>query len=99
MTHLTGKYLLLQVVLYFHNKLRCFVEECQKICTAYTNYCSIAVGVENLHKFWMCRQPRNVGQTSRQISTTASIGDTSLTHVMRVAAHSITSPTPTAMGQ
>jgi hypothetical protein len=44
-------------------------------------------------------QPRNVRQTSRQISTTASIGDTSLTHVMRLAAHSITSPTPTAMGQ
>jgi hypothetical protein len=31
------------------------------------NYCPIAVGVENPHKFWMC-QPRNV----RQISTTAS---------------------------
>jgi hypothetical protein len=28
-----------------------------------------------------------------------SIGDTSLTHVMRLAAHSITSPMPTAMGQ
>jgi hypothetical protein len=27
------------------------------------------------------------------------IGDTSLTHVMRLAAHSTTSPTPTAMGQ
>jgi hypothetical protein len=27
------------------------------------------------------------------------IGDTSLTHVMRPAAHSTTSPTPTAMGQ
>jgi hypothetical protein len=26
-------------------------------------------------------------------------GDTSLTHVMRLAAHSITSPTPTAIGQ
>jgi hypothetical protein len=26
-------------------------------------------------------------------------GDTSLTHVMRLAAHSTTSPTPTAMGQ
>jgi hypothetical protein len=26
-------------------------------------------------------------------------GDTSLTHVMRLAAHSITSPTPAAMGQ
>jgi hypothetical protein len=27
------------------------------------------------------------------------IGDTSLTHVRRLAAHSTTSPTPTAMGQ
>jgi hypothetical protein len=27
------------------------------------------------------------------------IGDTSLTHVRRPAVHSITSPTPTAMGQ
>jgi hypothetical protein len=27
------------------------------------------------------------------------IGDTSLTHVMRLPAHSTTSPTPTAMGQ
>jgi hypothetical protein len=27
------------------------------------------------------------------------IGDTGLTHVMRLAAHSTTSPTPTAMGQ
>jgi hypothetical protein len=27
------------------------------------------------------------------------IGDTSLTHVMRLAAHSTTSPTPTAMEQ
>jgi hypothetical protein len=27
------------------------------------------------------------------------IADTSLTHVMRLAAHSTTSPTPTAMGQ
>jgi hypothetical protein len=24
------------------------------------NECPIAVGVENPHKFWMCRQPRNV---------------------------------------
>jgi hypothetical protein len=27
------------------------------------------------------------------------IGDTSLTHIIRLAAHSTTSPTPTAMGQ
>jgi hypothetical protein len=36
----------------------------------------------------------NVRQTTRQIS---SIGDTSLTHVMRLAAHSTTPPTPTTM--
>jgi hypothetical protein len=35
------------------------------------NNCPIAVGVENPHKFWMCRQPRDVRQTSRHISTTA----------------------------
>jgi hypothetical protein len=27
------------------------------------NDCPIAVAVENPHKFWMCRQPRNTGQT------------------------------------
>jgi hypothetical protein len=36
------------------------------------NDCPIAVGVENPHKFGMCRQLRNVRQTSRQIYTTAS---------------------------
>jgi hypothetical protein len=39
---------------------------------AIINDCSIAVGSENPHKFWMCRLLRNVRQTSRQISTTAS---------------------------
>jgi hypothetical protein len=34
------------------------------------NDCPI-VGVEYPHKFWMCRYPRNVRQTSGQISTTA----------------------------
>jgi hypothetical protein len=33
------------------------------------------------------------------VSVAPLIGDTSLTHVMRLAAHSTTSPTPTAMGQ
>jgi hypothetical protein len=36
------------------------------------NDCPIAVGVEKPHKFSMYRQPRNVRQTSRQISTTTS---------------------------
>jgi hypothetical protein len=30
------------------------------------NDCPIAVGVENPHKFWMCRQPRNVRQTNEK---------------------------------
>jgi hypothetical protein len=51
--------------------------------------CPIAVGVENPHKFWMCRPDR----------FSLPINDTSLTHVMRLVAHSSTSPTPTAMGQ
>jgi hypothetical protein len=28
-------------------------------------YCTIVAGVENPHKFWMWRQPRNVGQTNK----------------------------------
>jgi hypothetical protein len=35
-----------------------------------TNDCPIAVGVENPRKFRMCRQPRNVRQTSRQTTAT-----------------------------
>jgi hypothetical protein len=34
-------------------------------------FLSHVVGVEKPHKFWMRRHPRNVRQTSRQISTTA----------------------------
>jgi arginyl-tRNA--protein-N-Asp/Glu arginylyltransferase len=34
------------------------------------NDCPIVVGVENPHKFWMCRHPRRFIQTSRLISTT-----------------------------
>jgi hypothetical protein len=52
----------------------------------------------------MCRPPRNVRQTSRQISTTASIATYRryLSHSCYEAsdkAHSTTSPMPTAMGQ
>jgi hypothetical protein len=39
-------------------------------------------------------QPRNMRQTSRQIS-----GDINLIHVMRLEVHSTTPPTPSAMGQ
>jgi hypothetical protein len=50
----------------------------------------------------MCRQPRNVRQTSRHISTSASSATysaASLTHVMKLAAHSTKPPTPTTMVQ
>jgi hypothetical protein len=54
----------------------------------------------------MCRQPRNVRQTIFVVDrfplprVGPPIGGTSLTHViMRLAAQSTTSPTPTAMGQ
>jgi hypothetical protein len=67
------------------------------------NDCPIAVSVENPYKFWMCRQPRNVRQTivDRFLLPPGAppIGDTSLTHVMRLVAHSPTSLTPTVMGQ
>jgi hypothetical protein len=52
-----------------------FVEKEQeniKIYRVIINDCPIVVGVEKPHKFWMCRQSRNVRQTSRQISTTAT---------------------------
>jgi hypothetical protein len=49
------------------------------------NDCPIAVGVENPHKSWMCRQPRNVRQTIVDTfplpPVAPPIGDTSLTHV------------------
>jgi hypothetical protein len=48
------------------------------------NDCPIAVGVENPHKDRFPLLP-----------VSPPIGDTSLTHVMRLAAHSTTSPTPT----
>jgi hypothetical protein len=61
----------------------------------------IEVGVENPHKFWMCRQPTLDKLVDRFPIPPVSppIGDNSLTHVMRLAAHSTTSPTPTTMGQ
>jgi hypothetical protein len=64
------------------------------------NDCPIAVCVENPHKFWMCRQRRNVRQTSRQVSTT--VGSATYRRYKSHScyeAHSTTSPTPTAMGQ
>jgi hypothetical protein len=36
------------------------------------NDCPIAVGVENPRKFWMCRQPRNVRQTTRHTADSAT---------------------------
>jgi hypothetical protein len=66
------------------------------------NDCPIAVGVENPHKFWMCRSLATLDKLVDRFPlppVSPRIGDTSLTHVMRLAAHSTTSPTPTAMGQ
>jgi hypothetical protein len=45
----------------------------------------------------MCRYPRNVRFPLPPVAS--PIGDTSLIHVMKLAAHSTTSPTPTAMRQ
>jgi hypothetical protein len=59
----------------------------------------IAVGVENPHKFWMCGSLATLDKLVDRFPLGAPpIGDTSLTHVMRLAAHSTTSPRPTAMG-
>jgi hypothetical protein len=66
------------------------------------NDCTIVVGVQNPHKFWMCRSLATLDKLVDRFSlppVAPPIGDTSLTHVMRLAAHSTTSPTPTAMGQ
>jgi hypothetical protein len=55
------------------------------------NDCPIAVGVENPHKFWMCHNLATLHKLVDifPLSPVASpIGDTSLTHVMRLAAHS-----------
>jgi hypothetical protein len=61
-------------------------------------YCTIVVGVENPCKFWMCRQLRNVRQTIADRFPlppgAPPIGDTSITHVIKLAAHSTKPPTP-----
>jgi hypothetical protein len=50
----------------------------------------IAVGVENPHKFWMCRSLATLDKLVDRFPLGAPpIGDTSLTHVMRLAAHSL----------
>jgi hypothetical protein len=66
------------------------------------NDCTIAVGVENPHKFWMCRQPRKLDKLVDRFPLPPAappIGDTSLTHIMKLAAHSTKPPTPTTMVQ
>jgi hypothetical protein len=66
------------------------------------NYCPIAVSVENPHKFCMCRSLTTLDKLIDRFplpSGAPPIGDTSLSHVMRLAAHSTTSLTPTAMVQ
>jgi hypothetical protein len=44
---------------------------CTNMYRVIINDYHIAAGVENPHKFWMCRQLRNVRQISKQISSTA----------------------------
>jgi hypothetical protein len=68
----------------------------------FINDCLIAVGVENPHKFLMCRSLATLDKLVDRFPlppVSPPIGDTSLTHVMRLAAPSTTSRTPTAMGQ
>jgi hypothetical protein len=65
-------------------------------------YCTIVVGVENPHKFWMCRSLVTLDKLVDKFTLPPEpppIGDTSLTHVMKLAAHSTTPPTPTTMVQ
>jgi hypothetical protein len=65
-------------------------------------YCTIVVGVENPHKFWMCRSLATLDKLVDKFTLPPEappIGDTSLTHVMKLAAHSTTPPTPTTMVQ
>jgi hypothetical protein len=55
------------------------------------NDCRIAVGVENPHKFWMCRSLAKLDKLVGRFPLSPiapPIGDTSITHVMRLAAHS-----------
>jgi hypothetical protein len=66
------------------------------------NDCPIAVGVDNPHKFWMSASLATLDKLIDRFPlppVVPPIGDTSLTHVMRLAAHLTTIPTPTAMGQ
>jgi hypothetical protein len=66
------------------------------------NDCTIVVGVENPHKFSMCRQPRKLDKLVDRFPLPPAappIGDTSLTHIMKLAAHSTKPPTPTTMVQ
>jgi hypothetical protein len=63
--------------------------------------CTIVVGVEKPHKFWMCRSLATLDKLVDRFPlppVAPSVGDTNRTHVMRLAAHSTTSATPTAMG-
>jgi hypothetical protein len=64
--------------------------------------CPIAVGVENHTNFGCAVSLATLDKLVDRFPlspVSPPIGDTSLTHVMRLAAHSTTPPTPTAMGQ
>jgi hypothetical protein len=64
------------------------------------NDCPISVGVKNYTNLECAASLATVDKLVDRFPlppVSPSVGDTSLTHVMRLAAHSITSPTPTAM--
>jgi hypothetical protein len=54
------------------------------------NDCPFAVGVENPHKFWMCRSLATLDELPNRFPlppVAPPIGDTSRTHVMKLGAH------------
>jgi hypothetical protein len=64
------------------------------------NECVIAVGVETHTNFGCVVSLVTLDKLSDRFPpppVALPIGDTSLTHIIRLAAHSTTSPTPTAM--
>jgi hypothetical protein len=71
-------------------------------CRVNINYCPIAVGVENPHKLGCAANFATLDKLVDKFTLPPAaipIGDASLTHVIKLAAHSTTSATPTAMRQ
>jgi hypothetical protein len=72
----------------------------QQMYRVITNDCLIAVGVKNSHKFWICLPTLDQLVDRFPLPPGAPpIGILVSLMFMRLAAHSTTSPTPTAMGQ